>query len=80
MSSEGKRGWVKTEQGERPTDQRMLEIVFQIEAGREYKAIAEQFQISRVRISRIARRLGLADRRFGRRTKKNNNFHTASAT
>lgn len=74
------RGWVKTEQGERPTDQRMLEIVFQIEAGRPHRDIAEQFRISRSRVSRIAKRIGREDRRFGPRTKKSNNFHTASAS
>lgn len=79
MPSE-KRGWVKTEQGERPTDQRMLQIVFQIEAGRPTKDISAQFEISPARVSRIARRLGLPDRRYGRRTKTNNNFHTASAS
>lgn len=74
------RGWVKTDRGERPTDQRMLEIVFQIEAGREYKDIADQFRISRARVSRIAKRIGRADRRYGPRTKKNTNFHTATAS
>jgi DNA-binding NarL/FixJ family response regulator len=76
---EAKRGWVKTEQGERPTDQRMKEIVFQIEAGRNYKDIAAQFEISRARISHIARKMGLKDRRYGPRTKRVNNFHSKAA-
>jgi hypothetical protein len=58
----------------------MKEIVFQIEAGRPTKDIAAQFDISMSRVSRIARRLGLPDRRYGRRTRGNNNFHTASAS
>jgi len=66
----GKRGWVKTESGYRPTDQRMLQIMFQIEAGCRHKDIAAQFQVSRSRISRIARRLGRPDSRHrSRRTK-----------
>ncbi len=30
---EGKRNWVKTEQGCQPRDERMKQIVFQIQAG-----------------------------------------------
>jgi hypothetical protein len=41
----------------------MLEIVFQIEAGRRHKDIAAQFNITATRVSHIARRLGRPDRR-----------------
>lgn len=54
MPSE-KRGWVKTEQGCEPTDQRGQQIVFQIRAGRPFKLIAEQFGITVARVSAIRR-------------------------
>lgn len=70
--------WVKTERGERPTDQRTQEIVFQIESGRDYKDIAWQFGVSRARISHIARRLGLPDGRKGPRKSRKRAAHLLS--
>jgi hypothetical protein len=77
-----KRGWINTPEGPRPTDQRMLEIVFQIEGGRPYELIAAQFGISCARVSRISRKLGRPDGRRGPRRSRIdsvNNFHRISA-
>ena len=57
-----KRGWVKTEQGWEPSDERMKQIVFQILAGRPLKEIAEQFSITVVRVSQIRHRAGIPRR------------------
>lgn len=61
-----KRGWVKTEQGWEPLDSRMQQIVFWIRANRRVVDIAAEFHISPARVSRIARKIGLPDRRHTR--------------
>lgn len=54
--------WRQTPTGKQPTDQRMQEIVFQIQAGRPYKDIAEQFGITMTRVSRIRAHAGFPPR------------------
>lgn len=61
-TNEKKRGWVKTEQGWEPVNERLQQIVFQIKAGRPLKAIAEQFSITVVRVSQIRHRAGIPRR------------------
>lgn len=56
------RGWKKTPEGKTPTDERMQQIVFQLSAGRPYKDIAGQFNLSVSRISHIRRQAGLPRR------------------
>jgi hypothetical protein len=50
--------WRQTANGKEPTDPRMQQIVFQIKAGRPFKAIAEQFGITVARVSAIRRAAG----------------------
>jgi hypothetical protein len=57
--AEGKRGWVKTEHGWEPRDQRIKEILFQVQAGRPYKDIAAQFSITISRVSHLRRQAGI---------------------
>jgi hypothetical protein len=57
-----RRGWVKTEEGFRPTDERMQQIVFQIQAGRPFRLIADQFNITIARVSAIRRQAKLPRR------------------
>lgn len=52
------RGWKKTPDGKEPQDERMQQILFQIDAGRPFKAIAEQFRITVARVSAIRRQAG----------------------
>jgi DNA-binding NarL/FixJ family response regulator len=52
------RGWKKTPEGKEPVDERMQQILFQIDAGRPFKAIAEQFDITVQRVSAIRRQAG----------------------
>lgn len=56
------RNWRKTREGREPVDPRMQQIVFQIQAGRPYKDIAEQFRISIPRVCNIRRQAGLPKR------------------
>jgi hypothetical protein len=56
------KGWRKTPNGREPNDPRMQQIVFQIQAGRPYKDIAEQFGISIPRVCRIRLKAGLPKR------------------
>ena len=58
-----KTGWVRTENGWEPRDQRTQQILFQIRAGRPFKEIAEQFGVNISRISQIRHRAGIARRR-----------------
>jgi DNA-binding NarL/FixJ family response regulator len=55
-NGKAKRGWVKTEQGWEPTDQRTKDILFQIDAGRPFKDIAEQFGVTVSAISHVRAR------------------------
>jgi FixJ family two-component response regulator len=57
-----KRGWVKTEHGWEPSDERTQQILFQIRAGRPFRIIAEQFNITVARVSAIRHRAGLPRR------------------
>jgi FixJ family two-component response regulator len=57
-----KTGWVRTKDGWSHTDPRMQQIIFQIQAGREFKVIADQFNISIQRVSKIRRRAGIPRR------------------
>jgi hypothetical protein len=50
--------WVKSKEGWTHTDPRMQEIIFQIQAGREYKDIAAQYDINVSRVSQIRHRAG----------------------
>jgi hypothetical protein len=56
------RGWKKTPEGKEPVDERMQQIVFQILAGRPFRAIAEQFEITIQRVSAIRRQAGIPRR------------------
>jgi DNA-binding CsgD family transcriptional regulator len=56
------KGWRKTANGKEPSDPRMQQIVFQIQAGRPFREIADQFQISIPRVSAIRRAAGLRRR------------------
>jgi len=56
------KGWRKTANGKEPSDPRMQQIVFQIQAGRRYKDIAEQFTITIGRVCEIRRQAGLPRR------------------
>jgi len=56
------RGWKKTPEGKEPQDERMQQIVFQILAGRPFKAIAEQFGITVARVSAIRHQAGIPRR------------------
>lgn len=47
--------WRQTPTGKQPTDQRMLDIVAEIRAGRRFKEIAARFGVSVSRISHIRR-------------------------
>lgn len=57
------KGWRKTANGREPNDPRMQQIVFQIQAGRPFKLIAEQFGITFSRISNIRRQAGIKRRK-----------------
>jgi len=46
MANIRKRGWVKSESGWKPLDERAKQILCQIRAGRRFREIAEQFGIS----------------------------------
>lgn len=54
----GKRGnnWIKTDKGWEPANPRMKEILFQIDAGRPFKDIAEQFGVTLSAISHVRAR------------------------
>lgn len=56
------KGWRKTANGREPTDPRMQQIVFQIQAGRPFREIADQFKITIGRVSQIRRSAGLQRR------------------
>ena len=56
------RGWKKTPEGKEPLDERMQQIVFQIKAGRPYRAIADQFKITIGRVSQIRHLAGIKRR------------------
>jgi hypothetical protein len=60
---EAKRGWVKTEQGWEPRNDRLQLIVFQIRAGRPFKAIAEQFGITVAAVSYFRHKAGIPRRK-----------------
>jgi hypothetical protein len=62
MMASPARGWKKTPEGKEPVDERMQQIVFQIQAGRRYKDIADQFGITIGRVSQIRRQAGLRRR------------------
>lgn len=56
------RGWVQTSSGLRPRDERMLRIVFEIEAGVPFPEIARNHRISISRVSKIRHQAGLPKR------------------
>jgi hypothetical protein len=56
------RGWKKTPEGKEPVDERMQQIVFQIRAGRPYRAIADQFKITVGRVGQIRHAAGIPRR------------------
>lgn len=62
MPSE-KRGWVKTEQGWEPQDERGKRIVALIRSGTPFKDIAFMFGITISRVSQLRHRAGLERRR-----------------
>jgi hypothetical protein len=56
------KGWRKTANGREPTDPRMQQIVFEIQAGRPYKDIAATHGISIPRVCKIRIKAGLPKR------------------
>jgi hypothetical protein len=56
------KGWRKTANGKEPSDPRMQQIVFQIQAGRPFREIADQFKITVARVSAIRRQAGIPRR------------------
>ena len=56
------KGWRKTANGREPNDPRMQQIVFQIQAGRPFREIASQFNITIARVSAIRRQAGIRRR------------------
>ena len=56
------RGWVQTSAGLRPCDDRLKQIVFEIEAGRPFADIADQFRVTVQYISYIRAKAGIPRR------------------
>jgi hypothetical protein len=56
------KGWRKTATGKEPSDPRMQQIVFQIQSGRPFRLIAQQFNITIARVSAIRRQAGIPRR------------------
>jgi hypothetical protein len=56
------KGWRKTANGKEPSDPRMQQIVFQIQAGRPFREIADQFKITVSRVCKIRRQAGIPRR------------------